>query len=125
MQEDARRNSSKIVEDNQRLQQELKTRREQAIRRHKQLEELARKSNIDRAKVEAEKEKVFFFMFPPMLFYLLFLLLYLNELNLNLRMLFKLLQNANENVLLDLATLKHKKAREELRQLLKKHEVLL
>ncbi|KAF7001141.1 hypothetical protein CFC21_016869 [Triticum aestivum] len=87
MQEDARWNSSKIVEDNQRLQQELKTRREQAIRRHKQLEELARKSNIDRAKVEAEKEK-----------------------------------NANENVLLDLATLKHKKAREELRQLLKKHE---
>lgn len=91
MQEDARRNSSKIVEDNQRLQQELKARREQAIRRHKQLEELARKSNIDRAKIEAEKEKVLFSCLLQCYFIVPFLLLYLNELNLNLCMLFKTL----------------------------------
>lgn len=60
MQDDARRNSSKIVEGYQRLQHELKTRREQAIRTRKQLEELASKNNIDRAKVEAERQKVFF-----------------------------------------------------------------
>lgn len=48
---------------------------------------MARKSNIDRAKIEAEKAK-----------------------------------NANKNILLDLATLKKKKADDELMRLAKKHE---
>lgn len=87
MQHDAAMNSGKILAENHRLQQELETRRDEIRRSHEKFEELARKSNINRAKIEAEKEK-----------------------------------NANENILLDLATLKHKKADEELRQLVKKHE---
>ncbi|XP_051207397.1 protein INVOLVED IN DE NOVO 2 [Lolium perenne] len=87
MQHDAAMNSGKILAENHRLQQELETRRDEIRRSHEKFEELARKSNINRAKMEAEKEK-----------------------------------NANENILLDLATLKHKKADEELRQLVKKHE---
>ncbi|KAM0847591.1 hypothetical protein ACQ4PT_054915 [Festuca glaucescens] len=87
MQHDTAMNSGKILAENHRLQQELETMRDEIRRSHEKFEELARKSNIDRAKIEAEKEK-----------------------------------NANENILLDLATLKHKKADEELRQLVKKHE---
>jgi predicted phage gp36 major capsid-like protein len=61
------------------LQQEPESRRDEIRRSHEKFEELARKSNIDIAKIEAEKEK-----------------------------------NANENILLDLATLKHQKTNEDL-----------
>uniref|UniRef100_A0ACD5YBV6 Uncharacterized protein n=1 Tax=Avena sativa TaxID=4498 RepID=A0ACD5YBV6_AVESA len=57
MQEDVRKNYWKIRSDNERLQHELETRREEIRRKHEKFEELARKSNIDRAKIEAEKEK--------------------------------------------------------------------
>jgi hypothetical protein len=60
MQQDAAINSGKILAENRRLQQELESRRDEIRRSHEKFEELARKSNIDRAKIEAEKEKVNF-----------------------------------------------------------------
>ncbi|CAM0876245.1 unnamed protein product [Alopecurus aequalis] len=87
MQLEAARNLGKILADGRRLQQELERRGKQISQNHEKFEELARKSNMDRVKIEAEKQK-----------------------------------NANENILLDLATLKKKKADEELMQLAEKHE---
>jgi predicted phage gp36 major capsid-like protein len=80
-------NSGKILAENRRLQQELESKRDGIRRSHEKFEELARKSNIDIAKIKAEKQN-----------------------------------NANENILLDLATLKHQKTNEDLTQLVKKHE---
>ena len=60
MQQEAARNSGKILADNHRLQQELERRRKQISQSHEKFQELARRSNIDRAKIEAEKEKVIF-----------------------------------------------------------------
>ncbi|KQK14286.1 factor of DNA methylation 4 [Brachypodium distachyon] len=57
MQQDARRTFRKMLQDNQRLHQELNTRIEETSRKHKELEELATFSNIDKAKVEAEIKK--------------------------------------------------------------------
>jgi hypothetical protein len=63
MQHDAAMNSGKILAENHRWQQELETRRDEIRRSHEKFEELARKSNINRAKMEAEKEKVIFLVF--------------------------------------------------------------
>ncbi|CAM0949715.1 unnamed protein product [Alopecurus aequalis] len=87
MQLEAARNAGKNLADNHRLQQELERKRQQISQSHEKFEELARKSNMDRAEIEAEKQK-----------------------------------NADENDLLDLATVTKKKADEELMQLAKKHE---
>ena len=52
-----------ILADNHKLQQELERKRKQISQSHEKFEELARKSNIDRAEIEAEKAKVIFLVF--------------------------------------------------------------
>lgn len=87
MQQVACKNSWKIINQNLRLHGELQTRRKEIDLRCEQLKDLATKTNIDRAKLEAEKEK-----------------------------------NAKENGLLNLATLKQKKADEGLLRLVEKQK---
>ncbi|XP_062211753.1 factor of DNA methylation 1-like [Phragmites australis] len=57
MQNAACQSSRKIIGENLRLHEELENRRKEIERRCKQLEDLATKSNIDGAKLEAAKEK--------------------------------------------------------------------
>ncbi|TVU46269.1 hypothetical protein EJB05_05794 [Eragrostis curvula] len=57
MQDTACKSSRRIVAENLRLHEELQTKRKEIDGRCKQLEDLATKSNINKAKLDAEKEK--------------------------------------------------------------------
>lgn len=60
MQEDARRNSRKIIDQNIKLNKELEARKKEIDRKSKQLEKLAMKSNTNTEKLEVAKQEVGF-----------------------------------------------------------------
>jgi hypothetical protein len=68
MQKAACQNSRKIIDENIRLYGELESRKKEIDRKCEQLEMFATKSNTDREKLDAAKEKVGFRYAFPVLF---------------------------------------------------------